>query len=160
MFNIIYFIKNYDDNDKTWTINFIYFKTYFCKLVFGGGIPKMNKKIGVIGILTVFMLLSLSIATAVSIKKTNEEKESPLYQIRTQNVIQEKAQIFKDKVKYFIINVFENRLFLQLPLIKKDGNSAFYVLSRGGPCTLVKCPLGGDNVNQREWTKLQPICWK
>jgi len=51
----------------------------------------MNKKILLISILAVFMLLMISYASAVNINANNaENKESPLFGVRTRRAISEK----------------------------------------------------------------------
>lgn len=50
------------------------------------------------------MLVTITMATAVNTKKTEEKKESPLYGIRTNRAISEKIQNLKTKF-------FGNRLF-------------------------------------------------
>jgi len=52
----------------------------------------MNKKLLVFSVLTVFMLIAISFASAINTNtaKSFEKKESPLYDIRTRRAIREK----------------------------------------------------------------------
>jgi len=81
----------------------------------------MNKKSMIVVISVVFMLLSISIVPALNTKnnKKDEEKISPLYNLRVKGAITS-----KEKVKKFIKNIKtkflgENRVFYipKLPLI-------------------------------------------
>ena len=68
----------------------------------------MNKKIFLISILAVFMLVTISFASAINSNTTNvEKKESPLYRIRTRLAIGEKiGQIFKNIFLFIFYPLF------------------------------------------------------
>jgi len=60
----------------------------------------MNKKILVISILAVFLLLAISFSTAVSSNTTtDEQRESPLFRIRTRKAIGERLDNLKETMK-------------------------------------------------------------
>ena len=83
----------------------------------------MNKKILTISIVAVFMLLAISMASAVNTTTPVKKKESPLFGIRTRRAINEKiGEIIENiKTKYIGQRVF----FLQfLWLTNGDGISA------------------------------------
>lgn len=120
----------------------------------------MKNKILIIGVLAVFMLVTISMATAISTEKTDEKKESPLFKIRVQNAMQEKKQRVNERMHNFFVKLISDRIFLHTPLIKRDVDNGPYVLSTGGPCTLIKCSLEKEDALEIDWTKLQPICWK
>ena len=50
----------------------------------------MNKKLLVLSILSIFMLLAISMASAVNTTTSVKKKESPLFRIRTRQAIKEK----------------------------------------------------------------------
>ncbi len=58
----------------------------------------MNKKILAISILAVFMLVAITIASAINTTNTNK-KESPLFGIRTKLATGERLQYLKETVK-------------------------------------------------------------
>ena len=68
----------------------------------------MNKKLLVVSILAVFMLLAISMASAVNTTTTVKKKESPLFGIRTRQAIGEKiGDIIENiKTKYIGERVF------------------------------------------------------
>lgn len=136
------------------------------------------------------MLGTISFASAVDTTASTEKKESPLFKIRVQNAIQEKKQIVIERMHNFFVKLISDRIFLRIPLIKRDVDNGPYVLSRGGACTLIKCDqiINQDNDESQgsprtigltlctptsckcslekedalgvDWTNLQPICWK
>lgn len=73
----------------------------------------MNKKlvIGCIGI--VFMLVAISMASAVSSKRV-EKKESPLFKVRTENAIGQEGKT-KERVYNFLIRFVKNRVVFFAP---------------------------------------------
>ena len=58
----------------------------------------MNKQMFVVSIIAVFLLISISFSTAVS-STTDENKETPLYRIRTRRAIGEKLEKIGDYIK-------------------------------------------------------------
>jgi hypothetical protein len=76
---------------------------------------KMNKKILLFSIVAVFMLLTISFASAINTNNTyNERKESPLFRIRTRRAITEKITNRIDNIK---TNFLGERIFF-LPLLQ------------------------------------------
>ena len=67
----------------------------------------MKKKIATISILTIFMLVTISYATALNTTNT-ENKESPLYRIRTSRAITEKIGKVIENIK---AKFLEKRVF-------------------------------------------------
>lgn len=60
----------------------------------------MNKKILILSMLAVFMLVAISYASAVSYNITSDEqRESPLFRIRTRKAIGERLDELKEKLK-------------------------------------------------------------
>ena len=124
------------------------------------GRMKMRKKIIIISVLAVFMLVAISFASAVDTATSAEKKESPLFKIRLQNAIRDKKQIVQERINNFFVKLIGDRLFLRIPLMKRDVDNGPYVLSRGAPCTVVKCTLEKEDTPGLDWTKSQPICSK
>jgi len=61
---------------------------------------KRNNKILLVGILTVFMVIAVSYATAVNTNTANtERKESPLFHIRTRRAITEKITTILENIR-------------------------------------------------------------
>ncbi len=87
----------------------------------------MNKKIIVLSILTVFMLVAISLVSAVNIEKTVEKKESPLFGIRTKRVI----NINRENIKAWFIG---NRIFFLPFQINRNNNQNIRDIIQG------KCP--------------------
>lgn len=83
----------------------------------------MNKKILIVSILAIFMLLAISFATAVNNKKNEQNKESPLFAIRTNRAINiEKMNEIREK----IITRFSRQRIFFLPfqqLTEKEKNN-------------------------------------
>ena len=85
----------------------------------------MNKKILFIAILSIFIIISVGLVSAVNTQtKEKQNKElkkinSPLFKIRTQESIREEETPIKNKIKNIITNFLENRIFLIGRLIKK-----------------------------------------
>ena len=79
----------------------------------------MNKKLFVISILSVFMLIAISLVTAVSsnTNTTVKKKESPLFGIRTKLAIGDKLKDLREKIKARFIG--ERVFFLPLQFLKK-----------------------------------------
>jgi hypothetical protein len=65
------------------------------------GVLKVKKKILIVSILAVFMLMAISFATAVGQNSSSdvEEKESPLYGIRTKQAVGEKISNIIENIK-------------------------------------------------------------
>jgi len=60
----------------------------------------MNKKLLVVSILAVFMLVAISYASAVSSNTTtDEQRESPLFRVRTRRAIGERLGELKEIIK-------------------------------------------------------------
>jgi len=82
----------------------------------------MNKRILIFGALTVFMLVTISFASAINNNTTTQvdKKESPLYRIRTRAAIGEKiGQIFKNiKAKFLRERIF----FMPIGLLRNNIN--------------------------------------
>jgi hypothetical protein len=72
---------------------------------------KMNKKILLFSIVSVFMLVAISYAAAINTTNT-EKKDSPLYRIRTKRAITEKISEIIENIKTRFLG---NRIFF-LPL--------------------------------------------
>jgi len=72
----------------------------------------MKKKIVMVSILAVFMLVSISFVSSAVVNTDAEEKESPLYGIRSKQVISEKISSIINNIKSRFIG---NRIFF-LPL--------------------------------------------
>ena len=72
------------------------------------GVNNMNKKILVMGLLAVFMLVSISFVSSAEVNTADEKKESPLFGIRTRRAITEKiGKIVENiKTKFFGERVF------------------------------------------------------
>ena len=69
----------------------------------------MKKKIVIGSILTIFLLLAISYATAVSVSpENNKKKESPLFAIRTERKTYEKVETIIENIK---VNFLGERLF-------------------------------------------------
>ena len=61
---------------------------------------KMNKKILLVSTLAVFMLLTISFASAINTNNTDiQREESPLYRIRTSRAIKEKIPNIIENIK-------------------------------------------------------------
>ena len=116
----------------------------------------MNRKITISAIFVIFMLVAITMVSAVSNKRI-EKKESPLFKIRVQDTITEKKEILKERMNNFFVNLIENKIFLYVPLIEKHSYNAPYVLSRGSPCS-VKCPLANEEDTEINFTERQIIC--
>jgi len=93
----------------------------------------MNKKILVVSILAIFMLVTISFASAITTNTTStKKKESPLYRIRTRLAIGERIlQIFKNIISRFI---GERIFFLPNLLLKNKENSAFSTIFEKYTC--------------------------
>ena len=79
----------------------------------------MNKKLLVVSILAVFMLVAISLTSAVSsneVKTVVEKKESPLFGIRTRQAIKEKLGEIIENIKTKYIG--ERLFFLPFQLIR------------------------------------------
>lgn len=86
----------------------------------------MKGKMAIIGILLIFMLIAISIVSAVNVKNQNKA-ESPLYKIRTKRVVEKKLISIK-------INFVKNRIFFR-PfkfLIDKEAPHITYILENKG----------------------------
>jgi len=59
----------------------------------------MNEKILITGILIVFMLITISYATAVNTSTSVQNKESPLWGVRTKRAISEKISNIIENIK-------------------------------------------------------------
>ena len=59
----------------------------------------MKKKIMLIGFLAIIMLLTITFTTAIGTNTTSEQKESPLYKIRTRQKINEKINEVLKQIK-------------------------------------------------------------
>lgn len=82
----------------------------------------MNKKILVVSILSVFMLVAITFATAVSSNTAStKKKESPLFKIRTKLAIGERLQTLRENIKAKFIG--ERMFFLPFILKLKQGDS-------------------------------------
>lgn len=88
------------------------------------GASIMKNKITIICILTVFMLLTISFATAVNTNAKTNKKESPLFQIRTQGAIKDNIKEGKEKISDMITSFINNRVYLRIPLLE-------YMLGKG-----------------------------
>ena len=76
----------------------------------------MSIKITIIGCILLFMLVAISLASAIEINTDLEKKESPLYRIRTRNAIGEKLTNIIETIKtkflgdrIFFIPYLQNR---------------------------------------------------
>jgi len=69
-------------------------------------------------LLVTTIILTVSIATAISTKKTQRENESPLYKIRTKTAIKEKIQNIKTRF-------YGERIFFLPFLLNKNSNRDF-----------------------------------
>jgi hypothetical protein len=96
----------------------------------------MNRKITCIGVLAVFMLVTISFASAVETNQTNiDKKESPLYGIRTRRAISEKIVNIIENIK---TKFFGERLFY--PVFKGlifDPENERIVTFSPVPCTIL-----------------------
>jgi hypothetical protein len=105
------------------------------------GVNNMNKTITLVGILAVFMLVTLSFASAINTNTANtKKKESPLYRLRTTRAISEKLNTIIKNIKTRFIG---KRLFcLPVKLFENGINYAVLYYSCTG-CT--------DSTCQRTW---------
>jgi len=106
----------------------------------------MNKKILVVSILAVFMLVVISFSTAVS-STSDEQRESPLFRIRTRKAIGERLDNLKETMKAKFVG--ERVFFLPFQWLRnKDEGSVRdllakkYITSESPPCltSTPNCP--------------------
>ena len=77
----------------------------------------MNKKIIVGSLLACFVIVGVSMVSAASMQtKEKEIKESPLFRIRKDNLINKGKTTFKNIVTKFL----ENRVFIRFSFFNKD----------------------------------------
>ena len=67
----------------------------------------MNIKITTIGCLLIFMLVTISFASAIETNTENEKKDSPLYRVRTKQAVREKIGKIIENIK---VNLFGERI--------------------------------------------------
>lgn len=85
----------------------------------------MDKKLIIGAILAVFIIISVSMGSAVntvqvtqkSVEKKLDKLDSPLFKMRSRDAIIDKNQQSKEKIYYFIEKYFENRIFSITPII-------------------------------------------
>ena len=79
----------------------------------------MKKKMIVIGLLVVFMMLTISFSTAVSTNGANtSKKESPLYRLRTTRATREKINVIIDNIKTRFFG--ERMFFIPIPWLRTE----------------------------------------
>ena len=79
----------------------------------------MNKKIMFFGILAVFIIVSISLASAYTSSEKPVKKESPLFRLRTRQAINDKAEEIKDNIETNYIN---DKIFLIPYLLFRGDN--------------------------------------
>jgi hypothetical protein len=122
----------------------------------------MSKKILIGGLFAVFMLVTISLSSAVSINTNIEKKESPLFGIRTQRAIAEKIDAIVDNVKTRFIGerifcvpiiLLKNRLYSGLKYYsctdcyQATCEATFCKACTANPktlCTVVTCDLNTE----------------
>lgn len=95
----------------------------------------MNKRILIGCILVVFMLVAISMATAVSNEKNTEKKESPLFKTRTKQATGEKLSRFRENIKARFIG---ERIYL-LPFLFKNHRATLLTTHQWTDCSTVGC---------------------
>ena len=80
------------------------------------------KKIFGFALLVVILLVTISFATAIGTKTTSEQKESPLYNLRTKNVISTKVTQILQNIKTKFLG---ERIFI-IPFISFRNVNNFY----------------------------------
>jgi len=98
----------------------------------------MNKEILIISIATIFMLVAISFASAVSSNTMSDEKrDSPLFRVRTRRAIGERLDELKEAIKAKFIG--ERVFFLPFQwLMNRDD------LSLRGGLETIKCTTGSS----------------
>ena len=106
----------------------------------------MKKRISAIGVITAFMLLAISFASAVNTNETNyEDKESPLYRIRTRQAITERMGNMLENIKikflgervFFIPSNWLTQEDLRMPLAKGYTGLPMFTLCQRYICTIM-----------------------
>jgi len=149
-----------------------------------GEMQKMNKKIIIFSILTIFMLVTISYATAIGNIEKKEKKISPLFKIRTTKALNEKQDVIKDKIIDIFMNFIKDRKFYipfkfirirnfdyrywslkcstedestcqcQYNQMGRTNYEPLCLLTLGDTC---KCRI--NNINQNNgWTNYEPLC--
>ena len=90
----------------------------------------MNKKIVLMGLLAVFMLVSISFVTSAEVNKEVDKKESPLYGIRTKSAIGAKISNILENIKSRFIG---NRVFF-MPSLRIRITNVYNPLKFKGTC--------------------------
>jgi len=102
----------------------------------------MNKKILLVSILAVFMLLTISFASAVTTNTTKtERKESPLYSIRTRQAIREKISNIIENIKAKFLG--ERIFFLPVHWLRNSDLPDPYETEFGKTCESLTLCLPG-----------------
>ena len=76
----------------------------------------MKKKILVISFIAVFMLISISLVSAINANNSEETKESPLFRIRAENAIGQKIERIFEQIKSKFLG---ERIFF-IPFLSND----------------------------------------
>ena len=99
----------------------------------------MNKKIIIFGITAVFILVTISLASAYTLSEQSEKKESPLFRIRTKQAIKEKIAEMKS-------NYLSERIFI-IPLNWFFSYNKVNSPSAHKSCLFTSCCLIQNNRN-------------
>ncbi len=97
----------------------------------------MNKKILVVSILTIFMLMAITFATAIQTTNT-QKKESPLYKIRTRLAIGERILTLKETIKAKFLG--ERLFFLPFQWLKDGHQSHRFETEKHATQVCPTCP--------------------
>ena len=92
----------------------------------------MNKKILVISILAVFMLLAISMASALNTTISVKRKESPLFGIRTRYAIGDRLKDIREQIKTKFIG--DRVFFLPFKFLSRNNIHPFDTMNEKDNC--------------------------
>ena len=116
----------------------------------------MNKKIIVLSILTVFTLVSITMATAVNNENTVEKKASPLFKRRMNDAITYGKKFLNTRFENILTNFLGARIFIRFSKLNKLGINNDYATSNPPSCTFAftcaptlhcRCPTAKCDIN-------------